>query len=764
MSGQTSVFLGKWLMQGGFRPFTAPLEGPWFGGCAASTTFDGLKKHIAAIDADCFCIYMPPSFSGWDVPILSWDLANLPSTVRIAFVQRNSDGALCFLLNTGQYVGLKSGYLALVDDLSAAEGFVMDLPPDPSMPFFALTGFASTTDTNSHISNSDDALIMGADEVGFQMYRFVPPTADILSNKNGDGLDLSTVDFTEIDFAGCSLKGTDFSNSNLTGAVLKGTELTAANFSGAILTGTGFAGAVMHGTKFDGVDLTSTDFGPAPNFRPPVIVAPTATNPRTSFAKATLPAALIGLNWTMLDLSETELIGTGDLSGVNAQYARLSGTGLNLSGIKLIGSNFSNADIGGDSDTPLDFSNSHFSETLDEPISTFESATLRNANFSNAKLVGANFKNVQGSRTDTDRGANFSSAYMVNAVLTEANLVKANFSGAQLYGTAQMDHANLQEADFSNSILAGLNLDQAHLRGAVFDGAILVNASLREVVLTPTVDGNETSFVGANLIGTDFSRAHLDSANLDNAVVALSQGVPLFVLAQLASWGPDLDRNHVSAALRGVFQDKGQQLRESAAVYTVTLGSEWVIEQYPTYDLTLDPHLGQLSVAISSVQVLTIPASGDIVRALDKSTLPQELTNAIESLGSTIAASAEIDVVTAGSAWALTQVPSVANAIGYSRYGLAIADGDFTVFGTELLVSRLGPSNELQLEIVDVLPTTLTADELSPGTTCPNHSTYAENLAHGTSWTKMMTAHSPPHPPVCVPSPDRWCTPGTFVP
>jgi len=470
--------------------------------------------------------------------------------------------------------------------------------------------------------------------------------------------------------------------------------------------------------------------------------------------------ALIGLNWTMLDLSGTELIGIGELSGVNAQYARLSGTGLGLSGSKLIGANFSNAEIGADSDIPVDFTNSHFSETTDEPIAIFEGALLDNANFSGAKLVGANLKNIQGSRTPTAPGANFSSAYLVNAVLTEANLVKANFSGAQLYGTAQLDHADLQEADFSNSILAGLNLNQAHLRGAIFDGAILVNASLREVDLTPTVGANATSFTGANLIGTDFRGAQLEGANLDNAVVALSQGVPLFILKQLPSWGPDLDRNHVSASLRDVFQDNGQPLRESAAVYTVTLGSEWVIEQYPTYDVTLDPHSGQLSVAISSVKVLTIPGSAGVISALDKATIPQELVNAIESLGAGLATSAEVDVLTGGSAWAITQIPSIANAVGYSQLSLAIADGNLTVFGTELMVSRLGPDNRLQLEIVDVAPTKLTAHELGSATNCPNGSSYGNNLASGTSWTDMMTAPSPPAPPVCVPSPDRWCTPG----
>lgn len=750
VSGQTSVFLGKWQLQIG-----AHWDDPYFLCFAGSTTASGSKLHIAAIDADCFCLWLPRS-----------DGPPPPSSTIITLLTRLSDNALVFRVDTGEYVGLESGYLKLVKDLSAAEAFeiVSDTDPwDPNAPgtdaggiFVDFMGtIASAADSNSQITHSDAALILGTGH-GAIITRLVPSTQMILSKKNGDGLDLSGVDFTGIDFSGCSLKGTDFSGCNLTSAVLKGIDLTQTDFSGATLTNTHLAGAIMHGTKFDGTDLTSTDFGADPDFRVPVLGPPTATNPRTSFVGATLPVTAIGLDWTMLDLTNTELTKVGDLSGLNAQYALLAGTGLGLTGATLTGANFSHADLA------VDFSNAHFSETTSEPIATFEGATLRNASFSGAKLVGANFKNIQGSRTDTTLGANFSSAYLVNAVLTEAQLVGISFAGAQLYGTALLDHANLQEADFSNSILAGLNLNEAHLRGAIFDGAILINASLMAVDLTPTIEGNRTSFTRANLIGTDFRGAQLASANLDSAVVALDLGVPFFTLTDLANWVPDLDKNQLSAALRQVFLDRGRPLRGSAEAYAVTQGSEWAIEQYPTYDVTLDPNLGQLSVAISSVVLFTMASSAEIVHALDAKTLPQELDKAIESRGTELASSAKIEVVTAGSAWSLTQIPSPENAIGYSSLTLSGVGGNLTAFGSELMVKRLGPHNKEQLEIVDVLPTKLTADELGPNTQCPNQAYYSENVAQKVSWTEMMTATSPATPPVCVPSPDRWCKPGTF--
>jgi uncharacterized protein YjbI with pentapeptide repeats len=582
-----------------------------------------------------------------------------------------------------------------------------------------------------------------------------------MDDVNLSGVDLSGASFKSVDLrkvlmnAQTTLVGAEMSHANMTSLTLSGIDLHHADLTGAMLAGANFDGAIMYGVKFDQTDLTSTQFGANPNLHPENGGPPSETNPRTSFVDATLPAGVIGLDWSMMDLTNTTLINLGqDLSGLNAEYAVIAGTGVELSGATLTGANFVASDLS------VDFSNAYFSEKLSEPVATFEGAVLPDADFSGAKLVGANFKNVQGARTATSRGANFSSAYMVNAVLTEANLVKTSFAGAQLYGTALLDHADLQGADFSNSILAGLNLNQAHLRGAIFDGAILINASLREVDFTPTIDGNATKFVGANLIGTDFRGAHLNSANLDNAVIALDQGVPLFTVKDLVQWQPDLDKNLLSTALREVFQNHGFQLRGSAEAYVVTRGSEWVIKQDPTYDLTFDPKLDQIFVAISAVVLFTLQNAADLVSALNAGTLPSELVKAIESRGVKLESSAEVDVVTAGSSWSLTQVPSVTHATGYSSLLLSGTGGDLIVFGTELLVSRLGPDNTLQLEIVDIQPTKLTSDELGPNTICPNGGYYSHNVARKLSWMEMMTAASPAKPPVCVPSPDRWCSPG----
>jgi len=212
---------------------------------------------------------------------------------------------------------------------------------------------------------------------------------------------------------------------------------------------------------------------------------------------------------------------------------------------------------------------------------------------------------------------------MVNAVLTEANLVKTSFAGAQLYGTALLDHADLQGADFSNSILAGLNLNQAHLRGAIFDGAILINASLREVDFTPTIDGNATKFVGANLIGTDFRGAHLNSANLDNAVIALDQGVPLFTVKDLVQWQPDLDKNLLSTALREVFQNR-EAARETGKRARAKVEAGWTWKDAAAKALTRIQ-------ALTKAPALRYQIQADAAVLID-GILVEDLDSLIESL------------------------------------------------------------------------------------------------------------------------------------
>jgi uncharacterized protein YjbI with pentapeptide repeats len=674
----------------------------------------------------------------------------------MAAIQRLADGALCFQVNSGQFVAAKSGYLNFVDGLSNALGFALT---NTMVEGNSFTQIVLSTDSKQGIGESQGALVLISQSGEFfEIQTFVVPLSTILAKKNGDALNLTYVDFTGIDFSGCSLNATDFSNCNLSNAVFFKANLSNANLFGAVLASTNFTGATILGTKFDYTDLSSANFGPAPHmFHPPVLGPPSTAEPRTSFVGATLPVSLLGLDWSMLDLSGARLSGTLDLSGLSAQYAVLAGNGLGLEGATLAGVNFSHSDVS------IDLSNCKFAERLGDPASTFEGATLHNSNFSGAKLVGANFKGAQGSRTGSTPGTNFSSAYMVNAVLTEASFVKATFANAQLYGTAMLDHADLQEADFSNSILSGLNLNEARLRGAKFDAANLINASLKGVDLTPTMEGNATNLIGANLIGTNFEGAQLNGANLDSAEVALREGVPFFSLTDLASWVADLNNNQISVALSKVFASNGRPLRPYAVAYTLTPGSRWGIEQYPTYDVALDARLNQLSVAVESVVLFTLPSSAALVAALDVQTLPQELVSAITSGGTQLASTAAISVVTAGSSWSLSQLPSVDNAVGYSSLALVGESGNLDAFGTKLMIGRLGDRDKMQLEIVDVVPTVLTSDAMGPDTVCPNQSSYAQNVANNTSWLRMMTARTPAAPPSCVPSPDRWCPPSNAI-
>jgi uncharacterized protein YjbI with pentapeptide repeats len=579
------------------------------------------------------------------------------------------------------------------------------------------------------------------------------------------GVDLTGASLRNVDLrqagidANTVLAAAGLQGANLADCVLpSGIDLHQADFTGAELTDTSLAGALMYGAKFDQTGLITTVFGPHPAFYRPSVDPPSPANPRTSFIAAQLPAASLGLDWTLLDLSDATLVGLGgpkkDLSGLKARYVRMAGAELYpLGTFKLAGADFSNADL------RVDLSNAHVADSSDPgtAVASFEGATLHDSNLSGAKLVGVNFKQVEGAGSSVKLGANFSQAYMPNAIFTDATLTRVNFAGAQLYGAgARVDNATLVEADFSNAILAELDLSEARLQGATFDYAVLTGAQFKGVDLRPSPNGKATSFVQANLIGANFKEAQLDGAQLANAVVALPQGVPFFTLGDLAKWAPDLDRNILSPALRDAFSTHRYTLHKTAIAYALNPASEWVIEQYPTYNLTLDPTPALLTIAVDGVKFFTMPSTAALVSALDAGKLPEPLRDEMTQKGYTLAASAEVAVDTAGSAWDISQVPSLSNAIGYTNLGLSAIDGELAVFGTQLMVSRLGPDNVLQLEIVDVKPTQLTETELGPNTVCPNGTEYAVQREHRT-WMEMMTATAPPGPPACVPSGDRWC-------
>jgi uncharacterized protein YjbI with pentapeptide repeats len=160
------------------------------------------------------------------------------------------------------------------------------------------------------------------------------------------------------------------------------------------------------------------------------------------------------------------------------------------------------------------------------------------ANLSNSFFSLANFE-----------GASFSQADLANATLCSGNLSRANLQGANL------KKANLNEADLGGADLSNADLKEAELGRANFKGAVLRGANLSGAILNRSVFSrpkyakiydtelseayNRASLRGANLSGADLIEANLSGADLIEADLRdadLSEAK----LIKTQLWGADL--------------------------------------------------------------------------------------------------------------------------------------------------------------------------------------------------------------------------------
>jgi uncharacterized protein YjbI with pentapeptide repeats/uncharacterized RDD family membrane protein YckC len=145
-------------------------------------------------------------------------------------------------------------------------------------------------------------------------------------------------------------------------------------------------------------------------------------------------------------------------------------------------------------------------------------ATFRNANLSQASFKSSRFRGLgEDGRIDTydDWIADFT-----NARLTGANFSDANLSRV-LMNRADLSRANLNKANLSGTRLLSANLSSAQLMGADLRGAILENASLTGADLG-AAKLNETDLFGARLgraiaVGTQLSYANLTKTHWQEA-------------------------------------------------------------------------------------------------------------------------------------------------------------------------------------------------------------------------------------------------------
>ena len=276
---------------------------------------------------------------------------------------------------------------------------------------------------------------------------------------------------------GVDLSGADLSGLDLTNAVLTNTTLTGTTFAGVTsMAGADLTGATMgDGTDFSGCDLTTTTFGAHPAL---------GSNPDepTSFAKATVPYAVLGSTWSALDLAEATIAGMPD------EIDFLSVTRCDVSGVDFSGKTLNNA---------------HFATAVCQRTK-FGHATLKNVVFGRETL------------TPTDlSGASFAGATISTCVFDTATLTNADFRGAP----------SMASSTFLN----------ARMDGTVFDGTDLTTCEFSASPRWSQSPGNNTSFRNATLNYETLLRqwSYLDLTGA--TLVGLDQRVDLsWLLAEYA--------------------------------------------------------------------------------------------------------------------------------------------------------------------------------------------------------------------------------------
>ncbi len=256
--------------------------------------------------------------------------------------------------------------------------------------------------------------------------------------------------------------------------------------------------------------------------------------------QATLEVAMTNLAEASVDLSGAT-VGLGDLMqdsdtidfvGANFSGVTLAGQNVDVGGLDLSGTNFSNADLSGLDLTGIILARSNlFGADLNQ--STLASADLTQANFSSANLRQSNFVG-QGQPQDnpvTLTGTIFAQTDMTQADVRGVDFSGLDLAGALLIGTdftgANLQRANLTLTDLSEAIFDGADMSDATMINAVlartqangtnFDGAVLISTIFEDAVLS---EGQEaTTLRGANLNGASIIGSALDGVILDDATM-----------------------------------------------------------------------------------------------------------------------------------------------------------------------------------------------------------------------------------------------------
>jgi uncharacterized protein YjbI with pentapeptide repeats len=296
-----------------------------------------------------------------------------------------------------------------------------------------------------------------------------------------------------------SLKGADLRGAKFCGCELREVDFTQADLRGADFTGATFNKTILNGAKLGGASFNNANMrdavftGELPKFYEG---EPKATDRKATFAGATLPAALLGRDWSLLDLTRANLLNVPtDLANLKAQYAILPS-------MDLTGRTLTAADFTGSTITDMKFDGANLTNAklpgVDLRTVTFDRATVTGMDISGADLTGCDLQTVIATVPPiTSKGST------KRTVLARAKL-KAGLLGKD------WSYVNLNDAtlfDIPSTDLRGINAAYVELTGVDLTGANF----------NPETADKKSVFRGALFHGATLQRTQFRQANLAGA-------------------------------------------------------------------------------------------------------------------------------------------------------------------------------------------------------------------------------------------------------
>ncbi|HEX8745428.1 MAG TPA: pentapeptide repeat-containing protein [Thermoleophilaceae bacterium] len=503
---------------------------------------------------------------------------------------------------------------------------------------------------------------------------------------NCSGANLGTGDFTGADLRNLVLSGAQAGGAILAGAHLDGAQLDGATLTGAIAIGTTLRGASLQGVRAQGGSFARADLSSADLTR----------------AQLGSNAYLFSLAATFADeLDSRPYPQPGLVAACAAKGVKLS----DQDPVTVVrkGARWEIADAAGTYVLAMNAAKSIDVFLGGQPPATLTGAICQGTKAPGASLAGVDLRGVQWHAAP-----------------------------------ATLDHADLGGAVLAGSLLTGTDFTQAYLSGADLSGCVLIQARFGRCAVGPGASGTAFSLERSLLHGANFGDATLQGALLVDAVVATTEGAPLFAL-------PLADQQYLTAqglaTLAPKFEARGHALGRAPAVSAVKL---WLLDNSADSSASA-PRLYRVQPATNALRVFDgksglylfqMPSAN--ARLLSGPTAPAGLVTAFSQASQGAYTLATGAPITGQSYWELrasADAPQV-KAASYPTMRVYAGAARLQVYGCLVALLRDWPQypNGLAFGPTQALDTAL--DTASLGPSAQPRSLVAQGVV---DWTTFMT-------------------------